>query len=152
MNLPNPKYGNTLLDSCVLGTLGVEHDAAAKILGLAGEGEISVITTFGVIDEISHPNTPQHVKSIAAKLIFTIQVELNAEEREKYNKIHEAMTGNSKSEKYSADAGHIFEAGKYGNYFVTNDERILKRRELLNRLSGAFIVRPSEWLRNYLGL
>jgi hypothetical protein len=145
MNFPNPKYGNTVLDSCVLGTPGVEHDSAAKILELAGEGKISVITTHGVIDEIATSSTPQHVKAIAASLIFTLKVGRNSEELRKYERIHKEMTGNGKPEKYAADADHIFEAGKYGGYFVTNDERILKKRESLNRLSGAFIVRPSEW-------
>ena len=149
MNFPNPKYGNTVLDSCVLGTPGVEHDAAAKILELAGDREISVITTHGVIDEISHPSTPQHVKDMAASLIFTISGERNPEELRKYQKIHAELTGNGKPEKYAADADHIFEAGKYGGYFVTNDERILKKRESLMLLSGAPIVRPSEWLREY---
>ncbi len=149
MNFPNAKYGNTVLDSCVLGTLGAEHDAAARILELAEEGKISVITTHGVIDEISHSSTPQHVKDIAAKLIFTIQVERTSEELKKYQEILSELAGNGRPEKYAADANHIFEAGKYGRYFVTNDERILKKRELLSSLSGAIILRPSEWLSEY---
>jgi len=149
MNFPNPKYGNTVLDSCVLGTPGAEHDAATKILELAGEGAVSVITTHGVIDEISHPSTPQHIKDIAASLIFTIPVGRNSEEQLKFQEIHAEMTGNGKPENYAADADHIFEAGKYGRCFVTNDERILKKRESLTLLSGALIVRPSEWLREY---
>ena len=139
-----------MLDSCALGNLGVEYEAASKILELANEEQVSVITTYGVIDEISHPSTPQHVKNIAARLVFTISTERTPEEELRLQSIHTEMTGDSKPEKYAADANHIFEAGKYGRYFVTNDERILKKRQELNQLSGVLIVRPSEWIEAYL--
>jgi len=150
LQFPDPRYGNNVLDSCALGTLGVEYDAATKILELANAERISIITTYGVIDELSHPSTPQRVKDISARMIFTICTERTQEEEQKFQKIHDEMTGDGKPEKYAADANHIFEAGKYGRYFVTNDERILKRREKLNQLSGVFIVRPSEWIKAYL--
>ena len=49
-------------------------------------------------------------------------------------------------EKMKKDAEHVFEAGKYCGYFVTPDERILKKEPELEAICFATIVKPSELL------
>ena len=44
------------------------------------------------------------------------------------------------------DAQHIFEAQKYGDYFITTDDRILKRAGKLYDLLKLRIVKPSQFL------
>ena len=50
-------------------------------------------------------------------------------------------------EKRRADCRHVFEAQKYGRYFVTTDNDILKRSTALKkRLGTLFVVRPTEFV------
>ncbi len=42
------------------------------------------------------------------------------------------------------DANHVFEAHKYGGYFVTTDSRIIKKRTRLGKICNAIIVKPCE--------
>ena len=44
------------------------------------------------------------------------------------------------------DAEHVFEAQKYGVFFVTTDKRILKKRIELEELCGVVVLLPSEIL------
>ena len=102
--------------------------------------------------EIDHPNTPAWVKNTAASLIYTMQVSFTPGERSRLRKIHAILTGNGKPENVEEDARHVFEAQKYGSYFVTTDDRILRRAHELRTVCTVEILRPSEFLelvRNY---
>lgn len=50
------------------------------------------------------------------------------------------------------DSEHIFESAKYGGYFITTDERILKHREILSAVCMAKIVKPSEFLEIFYNI
>lgn len=80
-------------------------------------------------------------------MIFTIETTLTAGEVAQKHAIHALLTGNANPERHAADATHIFEAGKYIGYFITTDQRILRKRQELSRLSSATIVTPSKWLK-----
>lgn len=81
---------------------------------------------------------------------YTIATPLTAAEIERRALVQQAMTGDGNPARYEADAHHIFEAGKYGGgYFVTTDKRILARKPQLEAISGAIIVKPTEWLSIY---
>jgi len=54
-------------------------------------------------------------------------VALNSDEERRHRIIEQELTGNARPGKHSADADHLFEAAKYGGYFITHDERVLKR-------------------------
>ena len=56
------------------------------------------------------------------------------------------LTGQGKPENSAADARHVFEAQKYGSYFITTDARILKRAEELQAACDINIVLPREFL------
>jgi predicted nucleic acid-binding protein len=95
--------------------------------------------------EIEHPNTPSHVKTEAQSRIFTIQTSLIDAEYKMKQTIWDTLTGNGKPEKMKADAEHIFEAHKYGSYFITTDKRILEKREELTKIGlSCWIMLPSE--------
>ena len=61
-------------------------------------------------------------------------------------RIHATLTGNGKFEKYIADATHIFEAQKYGSYFVTADQRLLKKAEEVATYCSVIVLLPSAFL------
>jgi hypothetical protein len=37
------------------------------------------------------------------------------------------LRGNAKPGKHEVDADHLFQAAKYSRYFITHDDRIIKR-------------------------
>ncbi len=95
--------------------------------------------------EIDRPQTPARVKALASELIYSIPVELTQSENEIHSRLRIIMKGNALSDKHDADAFHVVEAAKYGGYFVTLDDRILKKKsEISNVLPGLWIVKPQE--------
>lgn len=99
--------------------------------------------------EIEHPNTPAWVKREAQSRIYTIETGLTDNERSMKTKILGILAGDGKPEKMRQDAEHVYEASKYGSYFVTTDERILKREKELYECCTVTVLRPSEMLRIY---
>ncbi len=99
--------------------------------------------------EIEHPNTHGWVKQEAAGAIYTIQTNLTDEELARKEKILAILAGNGNLEKMRKDSEHVFEAGKYVGYFITVDERILKKKEEIEEVCPATIVKPSEFIAIY---
>ena len=98
--------------------------------------------------EIEHPKTPVWVKQEALSRIHTIETNLTPQELAIKQKIHAILSGNGKPERMIKDAEHVFESHKYGGYFVTNDNRIVKKREEISKISNALIVKPTELLES----
>ena len=88
-------------------------------------------------------------KREAQARIYTIETGLTANERNMKAKILGILAGNGKPENMQQDAEHVYEASKYGSYFVTIDERILKREKELYECCTVTVLRPSEMLRIY---
>jgi predicted nucleic acid-binding protein len=144
----NPWITNTLLDSCAFDPANREEQQAAdELFRLHREKELSLIIAHSTKREIEHPNTPQWVKREASAKLFSMKVQLTPQELTIKNKLHALITGNGKAEKYAADAEHIFEAQKYGSYFVTADVRLLDKANEVRALCGVIVLRPSEFLR-----
>ena len=126
--ITDPRYANNFLDSCAFDPKYTpEHEAAERIRKLCSENKINIVIAHSVAKEINHPNTPSDVKAEAVEMLYSLEVGLNQEERERLQNIHSILTGNGKPENHKSDAEHIFEAGKYVGYFITTDERILKK-------------------------
>lgn len=141
----NPYFANIFIDSCAFDPkYEPESNSAEEIFRRHEKNEISLVIAHSTIKEAEHPNTPKHVKETALGQIFTIETNLPPQERLKKREIWDVLSGNGKPEKMKQDAEHVFEAHKYGGYFVTTDERILKLRDKLHRVTNAHIVRPSE--------
>jgi hypothetical protein len=150
-NLPDPRRTITFLDTCAFDPkVEPEHSAAQKIRAIRRSVQINILLAHSNQKEIEHPNTPADVKSEAADMNYTIATSLTPAEGERCDLVHKTMTGDGNPDRYEADAHHIFEAGKYGGgYFVTTDKRILNRKAQLEGVSGAIIVKPTEWLTIY---
>lgn len=150
-NLPDPRRTNTFVDTCAFDPkVEPEHSAAQSIREIRNAGNIGILLAHSNQKEIEHPNTPADVKAEARDMNYTIASPLTPAELERRTLVRQVMTGEGNPDRYEADADHIFEAGKYGGgYFVTTDKRILGRRAELDEVSGAIIVKPTEWLAIY---
>ena len=113
---------------------------------LSEKGELILNIAHSTQKEVEHPNTPRWVKREANKLIYTIETSLTPDEQTRKTKILMILAANGKPENMIKDSEHIFEADKYGSYFVTADERILKKREELMDIVSVNILKPSELL------
>ena len=80
-----------------------------------------------VREEIQNSRTPAHVQEAALPKLFTIPVGLNSDEQRRKRIIEQELQGDARPGKHMADADHLFEAAKYGGYFITYDQRILTR-------------------------
>jgi predicted nucleic acid-binding protein len=129
MNRPlDPRRVNVTLDANALDKDGTERDALVeRALQLRQAGKIRFVIPAGVRREIEHPKTPQKVKDAVLPEIFTMSVELNPQEQDFRRKLTGALQGNALPGKHAADAYHLAEAAKYGGYFITHDDRILRK-------------------------
>lgn len=144
----NPWITNTLLDSCAFNPPNsAEQQAAEELFQLHREDDLDIAIAHTAKREIEHPNTPQWVKREASAKIFSLQVQLTQQEQLMKTELHALIAGNGKAEKYAPDAEHIFEAQKYGSYFVTADGRLLDKATEVHALCGVVIMLPSAFLR-----
>ena len=144
----DPRRANSFLDSCAFDPkYSPEHEAANEILKIGRTGIISLLLAHSNQKEIEHPNTPEDVKCEARAMNYTKDTALTPNEKRQKEAIHNILTGNGDSEKYKADASHVFEAGKYVGYFITTDRRLLAKRDELRKICPATILTPSDWLR-----
>ncbi len=125
----NPlKASRITIDANAVNRDGSEHDKLVdRLLGLVAAGTIGLIVPKGVRLEVQDPRTPAHVHETILPQIFTVPVGLNADEKRRHQIITAELQGNAKPGKHEADADHLFEASKYSGYFITHDERILKK-------------------------
>jgi len=105
-----------------------------RLLTLKGAGTINLIVPKGVRIEIQNPNTPSNVQEAALPQIFTMAVGLNSDEQRRKRIIEAELQGNAQPGKHTADADHLFEAGKYGGYFITYDQRIHEKAARLGNV------------------
>ncbi|MCL1126948.1 hypothetical protein [Shewanella surugensis] len=144
---PDPFYGNVYFDSCAFdGGNEVEQEASLKARELFEDNERYVEILHSVAKEIDFPNTPQWVKSESVDLIYTIEVELTQLEIEQLRQVEILVVGNGSIDKMRSDCRHIFEAQKYGRYFVSTDKRILKKSGEIKSNFGLYVIKPSEFL------
>jgi hypothetical protein len=124
----DPRICPVAIDANALDRDGSDRDRLVdRLLGLSEAGTINLIVPKGVRQEILHPRTPAGVQQGALPKIFTIGVGLNPDEQRQKRIITVELQGNAKPGKHEADADHLFEAAKYGGYFITHDHRILTR-------------------------
>lgn len=144
MRVPiNPYITNILIDSCAFDPkYGNEAVASQELLD---NSELDLMIAHSTMKEIEHPNTPKYVKALAQAMIYTIQTSLTESEYKVKQAIWDTLTGNGNPEKMKADSEHIFEAHKYGDYFITTDDRILKKRDELTKIGvSCWIMLPTE--------
>lgn len=145
----NPRISNNFLDTCAFDPKAEpEASCSRAIFQLYDEGKIRLVLSHTNQKEMEHPNTPAEVKCEAAKMIFTIPVQLTQPEIQRLSNISTLLTGNATPSAHWADATHINESIKYGGCFITTDKRILSNKAELERF-GAVILKPCEWMSFY---
>lgn len=143
----NPLTSNNFIDSCAFDPKYEPEDGASdEIFRLYKDGNLLIQIAHSTQKEIEHPNTPVWVRSEALNLIYTIPVQLTEGEVRKLREIETIHAGNGKVENILQDARHVFEAQKYGSYFVTTDSRILNRASELRSASDVTVLKPSKFL------
>jgi len=124
----DPRICPIAIDANALNRDGSDHDGLVdRLLRLSSARTINLVVPKRVRTEFENSRTPAHVQKAALAQIFTIGVGLNSDEQRRKRIIEQELQGNAKPGKHEADADHLFEAAKYGGYFITHDERILTR-------------------------
>lgn len=146
----SPLIVSSFIDSCAFDPkYEPEASAAVEIFKLSESEEFGLEIAHSTQKEIEHPNTPDWVKKQATGLIYTIGVQLiTPNEKKLLNDIEVILAGNGKIENIKQDAKHVFEATKYGHYFITTDKRILSRAQELRDRSGVNVLLPSTFLES----
>jgi hypothetical protein len=143
----DPSITNNFLDSCAFDPKYAPEDSASiELFDLYKQDKLLLQIAHSTQKEIEHPNTPAWVKAEAQNLIYTIQVQLTPNETEILHKIEVILAGNGKVENIAQDARHVFEAQKYGSYFITTDAKILDRAVALRAACGVLVITPSQFL------
>lgn len=144
----NPRIVNSFIDSCAFDPkYSPEDQASQEIFQRSENDEFFLNIAHSNLREINHPNTPSWVKREARGLIYTIPTGLTENERKQKDEILRILAGKGKPEKMEADAEHVFLASKHGGYFITTDKRILNKKDELEKICLAIIVKPSEFLK-----
>lgn len=123
-----------------------KHLPRWSCLSFADEGRLQLVISHSTQKELEHKNTPSFVKREARARIFTLDVPLTQEERAMLSRIELILAGNGTIENVKQDARHLFEAQKYGSYFITTDKRALVRRNALARECTLRVATPCEFL------
>ncbi len=136
----DPRRCNIALDANALDRNGSDRNALVdRFSKLLTERTINVVLAGGVRHETAHPNTPPDVKRAMLGQIFNLQPGLNRQQQAERAKVRTILQGNAKPGAHAADASHISEAAETGCcYFITEEKRILKKREEL-----ASVIPPS---------
>lgn len=136
-HVPDLRFGQIVLDAMVLDVEdGPDGRALGKLLDLNEKGEVSILLPYSVKVELENEHTPQSVKGRSRDLIFTQIVNLTPNEIGMCDQIYSIVNGNARVGKHRSDSIHLFEALKYGRFFVTNDKRILRKRSELSSIMG----------------
>ena len=140
-----PRKVNVAIDGNALNRDGSAHDQLVdRLIALGKAGTVNLIVPKKVREEVLDLKTPEQKKA-SLPPIFTLPVGLNSEEARELAVIKKALRGNAKSDRHDADADHLFEAAKYAGYFITHDERILKKSgTLADVLPPSLTVLPLE--------
>jgi hypothetical protein len=143
----NPLIVNNFIDSCAFDPkYEPEASASLEIFKLSETEGFGLQIAHSTQKEIEHPNTPAWVKNLAGGLIYSLNVQLTPDEQKVLHDIEAILAGSGKVENIKQDAWHLFEAGKYGHYFITTDKRILSRADAVRERNGVNVLPPTEFL------
>lgn len=140
---------NILLDACAFhAPEASEKKSFEELLKLRDQGIISVLVPYPVDHELSQ--APPQIAVSRIREIYTIEVSLTPEERERIRSIRNLLFGNRQqlAPNEKNDVISLFEAAKYGRYFVTYDKKhILCKTSEIQKLLGIKVLTPSQMLK-----
>jgi len=103
---------------------------------------LHVVLGGGVRDEVPHPNSSPEKKAAMLPQIFNLRPGLTSGQRAERQLVAEILQGNARPGTHAADASHLSEASESGcSYFVTHDQRILRKRTELRT-----VLPPNLWV------
>ena len=139
---------NVFLDSCAFDPkIPEEQRASFQILKWAEDMTVVPIIPHSVIKELEHPNTPKGVKAVAMQFVYTYKVSLTPEQRKQLQAIESIVIGKGDRANYKNDAMHIFIADDSGRYFITTENRLIRKKDEIKRVStGLEICKPTEFV------
>ena len=143
----DPAYSQFFLDTCAFDPKYAPEDKSAAMLWkLYEDGILHLVLAHSNQREIDHPNTPPWVMAKAKTMTYTLPVSLTPDEQIRRDRIVALLRGNSTSNRHLDDAHHIFEASKYGGFFITTDARILKLNDSIYDICTVQVMTPSDAL------
>ena len=78
--------------------------------------------------------------------VFTKETSLEAGELKILKEVERIIVGKGKLKKRKPDCRHVFETIKYGDYFITTDNGILKHSDIIFEKYRIYIMKPSKLL------
>jgi hypothetical protein len=147
----DPRICNIAVDANTLNRNG-NNELVDRFEELAQDGKIKIVLAGGVRKEIRHPRAPQAKKDALLPQIFNLRPGLTPSQKQNRDAVRNYLQGNAKPGKHDADASHLSEAAETGcAFFITNDGRMLRKRERLASLlpPSLIIVNLQEFLEIY---
>lgn len=129
----DPRIANIACDANALDYTGGADDLLVdRFRALASTGKLRLVIAAGVREEVQNPATPRAVQEAIVSQIFNLRPRLNLSQQDSRFKVRVILQGNAAPGRHAADASHISEAAETGcAYFITNDRRILRKRDEL---------------------
>jgi predicted nucleic acid-binding protein len=148
---PDPRYAGVRVDANFFhdDIAPDERLAANRLIELAEASELSIVIPHTVRSELDHPNTAAATRARAARLVHTLDTGMG--NRVRLRLVQGVMQGNAQPGKHHKDAAHLYDSALWHcGYFVTCDERILKKQaELRAVVPDLWVVRPTEMIAIY---
>jgi len=143
----DPLHFNNFVDANILDNVADGADAAVnEIVELAQSEKIRLLLPYSVQNELKNPNTPAHVQRAATLFQFSVEVELTDEEHRRYHDLVNAVKRDAEEKNIAPDLFHVWEAAKYGGYFITRDKRLLARSGAIASILQIHVVTPTVFL------
>ena len=143
-----PFKSNIYFDSCAFdGGSQEEQNSSIECRQILEQSGNKIQILHSVQNDIDYPKTPSWVKREAMSSVFTKETALEADELKKLKDIERIVVGNGNLEKRKPDCRHVFEAIRYGDYFITTDNGILKHSDIIFKKYHVYIMKPSELLK-----
>jgi hypothetical protein len=132
----NPRRTNIGVDANALDLNGSAHDdLVRRFHAMSDARELIVVVAAGVRGEVQNPRTPSNVQAAILPQIFNLRPGLTGDQQEDRRRLARVLQGNADANAHAADASHLSEAVETGcGYFITHDNRILKKRNELRQV------------------
>ncbi|HXB80675.1 MAG TPA: type II toxin-antitoxin system VapC family toxin [Bradyrhizobium sp.] len=129
----NPRRTNIGVDANALDLDGsARDDLVRRFCAMSDAQELIVVVAAGVRNEVQNPKTPSNVQVAVLPQIFNLRPGLTSGQQEERRRLARILQGNADPSTHAADASHLSEAVETGcGYFITHDNRILKKRSEL---------------------
>jgi len=129
----NPRRTNIGVDANALDLDGsARDDLVRRFRAMSDAQELIVVVAAGVRSEVQNPKTPSNVQAAVLPQIFNLRPGLTSGQQEERRRLARILQGNADAGAHAADASHLSEAVETGcGYFITHDNRILKKRSEL---------------------